>query len=294
MPYSARGIGPLPGSLPFPRPPSMLPPPGAMLPPPGAMVPPFGAMVPPPNSFPPFLMRAPPPSEMQGRMPFMPNSPSGGMPSISSGKGSVTLGGLVNVPVSSAETSKTSVQDSHVSSDPELQRQRDERQAGVRLLQTVCKFMIGILSRNLYPIKAELFEFLPMLCLNESNELEPELARDCMSALSVMSGSLLSPDLVSVSVDGITSVCKSQSWKAKVCGLEFLQVQIFTNFPVFLCAPQSSTQTLIDTVTDLLQDPQLEVREKAGTVLSGLFHCGFITSEQREKNDDQLYSDCQQ
>ena len=48
-------------------------------------------------------------------------------------------------------------------------------------------------------------------------------------------------------------------------------------------APQSSTQTLIDTVTDLLQDPQLEVREKAGTVLSGLFHCGFITSELREK-----------
>jgi proteasome activator subunit 4 len=143
--------------------------------------------------------------------------------------------------------------------------------------------MIGILSRNLYPLKSELFELLPMLCLNESNELEPELARDCMSALSVMSGSLISPELVPLAVEGVTNVCKSQSWKAKVCGLEFLQVQIFTNFAVFLCCPPTSSQALIDTVTSLLQDPQLEVREKAGTVLGGLVHCGFITSEQRAK-----------
>merc|ERR1719354_1038239 len=194
MPYSLSGIVPPPGSLPFPRPLFIIFP--------FFIAPPPGAMVPPPNRFPPFLMRAPLPSEMQGRMPFMPNSPSGGMPSISSDKGSVTLDGLVNVPVSSAETSKTSVQDSHVSSDPELQRQWDERQAGMRLLQTVCKFMIGILSRNLYPIKAELFEFLPMLCLNESNELEPELARDCMSALSVMSGIILYLSILFIS--GIT------------------------------------------------------------------------------------------
>jgi len=166
-----------------------------------------------------------------------------------------------------------------------LQRRWDERQDGVRLLQTVCKFMIGILSRNLYPLKPELFELLPMLCLNESNELEPELARDCMSALSVMSGSLISLDHVPFAVEAVTGVCKSQSWKAKVCGLEFLQVQIFTNFAVFLSSP-SGTQVLIDTVTSLLQDPQLEVREKAGGVLGGLFHCGFITSVDRKKMTD--------
>ncbi len=179
MPSPPGGMFPPPGSMPYPRP----PPPGAMILPPGAMRPPPGAMVPPPNGFPPFLMRGPPPPEMQGRMPFMPHFPPGSVPGTSSDKGSAGM-----VPMMPAETSKTSVQDSHVSSDPELQRQWDERQAGVRLLQTVCKFMIGILSRNLYPLKAELFEFLPMLCLNESNELEPELARDCMSALSVMSG----------------------------------------------------------------------------------------------------------
>jgi len=179
---------------------------------------------------------------------------------------------------------KVAVQDSHVSFDPELQRRWDERQAGVRLLQTACKFIIGILSRNLYPMKAELFEFLPMLCINESNELEPELARDCTTALSVMSGTLLSPELIPKSVEVIKSVCQSQSWKAKVCGLEFLQVQIFTNFAVFISVQNElgAAQTVVDTVVTLLQDPQLEVREKAGTVLGGLVHCGFITAEQRE------------
>ena len=78
--------------------------------------------------------------------------------------------------------------------DGELARRWEERQAGVRLLQTVCKLLAGVLLRSLfslkrteveklfvcrnwYSVKPQLFRFLEMLALNESSELEPDLAR---------------------------------------------------------------------------------------------------------------------
>merc|ERR1719186_2323673 len=49
----------------------------------------------------------------------------------------------------------------------------EERQVGVRLLQTICKLIAGLLLRNNYTVKAELYQFLGMLCTNESSELNP-------------------------------------------------------------------------------------------------------------------------
>ena len=181
------------GTVPMNRPPHMMMPmrPGMMLPRPG-FAPPRPGMMPPnlPMDETTRMMllqsiSANLPMDIRAQMPLAP-LPEGGAQGLQE---SSPHPSLLTEDGSAADVSKkTAVQDSHVSSDPELQKRWEERQAGVRLLQTVCKFVIGILSRNLYPLKPELFEFLPMLCLNESNELEPELAKDCTSALSVMSG----------------------------------------------------------------------------------------------------------
>jgi len=162
-----------------------------------------------------------------------------------------------------------------------LQRKWEERQDGVRLLQTVCKLTTNLLVRNFYPVKQELFKLLPMMCLNESSELEPELARDCTVALACLAEALLPPSTVPTAVQAIVEISCSQSWKAKVCVLEFLQVTIFTNLAAFISVPEEAI-TLVETVLKLLKDSQLEVREKAGQVLGGLFHCNFVSASQRE------------
>ena len=105
--------------------------------------------------------------------------------------------------------------------------------------------------------------------------------------MNIYSGSLLTPALVPSAVQSIVEVSTSQSWKAKVCVLEFLQVIIFTNFAAFVSVP-TETDNLVEIVLNLLKDPQLEVREKAGKVLGGLFHCSFVSAARRETYIDQF------
>ena len=90
----------------------------------------------------------------------------------------------------------------------------EERQIAIRLLQTsiylfflillykslivisfiVSKFMTGILTRRNGPPDPILFELLPLLCINESNDFEPNLARDCTISLAALSQSTLTPE----------------------------------------------------------------------------------------------------
>ena len=74
--------------------------------------------------------------------------------------------------------------------DPLLQAKWERRQDGVRLLQTTCKLLAGVLVRNFYNVKPAMFRLLKLLCLNESSELEPDLARDCTVALACLAGKL--------------------------------------------------------------------------------------------------------
>ena len=65
---------------------------------------------------------------------------------------------------------------------------------------------------------------------------------------------------------------------------------IFTNFAGFASVPTETTQLVLVAV-QLLKDPQLEVREKAGGVLSGLLNCGFVTPSQRETFETEFLAD---
>ena len=65
---------------------------------------------------------------------------------------------------------------------------------------------------------------------------------------------------------------------------------IFINFAAFVSVPEE-TERLVSVVLRLLKDPQLEVREKAGKVLGGLLHCGFVSAHQRETLEAEFLAD---
>merc|ERR1719481_597357 len=165
----------------------------------------------------------------------------------------------------------------------------ESRQQGVRLLQTVCKLIAGVLLRNWYSIKPQLYQFLPMLALNESSELEPELARDCNIALACMATAIVPVKCLPVTVSSLDSVTDNCSWRAKTAMLEFLQVCVFTNLGSFLSLSEQA-RTVLNIVTKLLKDERVEVREKASSVLGGLLHCCFVPSLQVQERADNFKS----
>ena len=74
-------------------------------------------------------------------------------------------------------------------------------------------------------MKPECFQLLEVLCINESNELEPNLARDCTVTLAYFAFTILSREVIGDflgAVEGI--VARSASWKAKTAALDLLQV----------------------------------------------------------------------
>ena len=161
----------------------------------------------------------------------------------------------------------------------ELADKWEERQSGVRLLQTLCKLLAGLLLRNWYTIKPQLFHLLEMLALNESSELEPDLAQDCTLALACLATCILPGPLLSTALDNIEKVASStSSWKAKNAILEFLQIIVFWNFASFKSDP-SAEKRIVAVVLSLIKDERVEVREKASKVLGGIIHCCFISEE---------------
>lgn len=162
------------------------------------------------------------------------------------------------------------------SKDTDLEKKWEDRQSGVRLLQTMCKLIAGVLLRNWYTIKPGLFQLLEMLAINENSELEPDLAQDCNLAMACLATCILPCEVIPTALNAIESVSNSSSWKAKTSLLEFLQIIVFWNFASFksdLKAEERVTQI----VQRHLKDERLEVREKASKVLGGLIHCRFIS-----------------
>lgn len=80
--------------------------------------------------------------------------------------------------------------------------------------------------------------------------------------------------MVSIAVSSIIKVCDYKSWNARRTALNFLQVMIFHNF--FVLDTDEIRKEVEGVITRRLLDDQLEVREVASTLLSGLIHFGYI------------------
>ena len=151
----------------------------------------------------------------------------------------------------------------------------------------MCKLVAGVLLRNWYTVKPDLFKFLEMLALNESSELEPDLARDCNVALACLSTCIVPLKVLPTALKAIEQVSQSESWKAKIAMLEYLQVHVFTNMALFHSQTDQADR-VVNIVTRLIKDDRIEVREKAGKVLGGMLHCSFISADVASKLLDQF------
>merc|ERR1719238_1535494 len=90
-----------------------------------------------------------------------------------------------------------------------------------------------------------------------------------------MAQAILPLSVIPACLQAIDQVSKSGTWKARASVLGLLQVTVFLNMPSLL-----SNVTWVDQVMDVvensLMDERVEVRSKAGQVLSGLLHCAFV------------------
>jgi hypothetical protein len=60
-----------------------------------------------------------------------------------------------------------------------------------------------------------------------------------------------------------------------------IQVTVFLNMPCLL-SNRTWTHQVMDVVENCLVDERVEVRTKAGQVLSGLVHCAFVGKERQD------------
>lgn len=154
--------------------------------------------------------------------------------------------------------------------------ENSERKEAISLLKTVCKWILGNVTRASYSVPPEFFSFLPLLCLLESNDNDEELKQDCTLSLSCMGQAYLSIANIQLAIDSLLQVVSCNSWKARASCLSYLQVMVFTNMFAVIQNDTWVEQTR-NIVLTLLEDERVEVREMAGVALSGFFHCEFIS-----------------
>jgi hypothetical protein len=85
--------------------------------------------------------------------------------------------------------------------------------------------LAGSLHRAFNGVKPEVYQLLEVLCINESNDVEPNLARDCTVTLAYLASAIVPPEIIPTCIDAVANVVENTaSWKAKDAALTFLQV----------------------------------------------------------------------
>jgi len=152
----------------------------------------------------------------------------------------------------------------------------NEKNTALCLLKTMVKWITNSVVRADYSAIPEFFAFLPLVSVMENYEADDELNKICAMMLTSMAQSLTLPEYVATALAAIQEVAEMSSWAARATSLEFLQVFVFHNMAT-LASQDVWVAQVNNLVLRLLKDDRVEVREKAGQVLSGLIHCGFIS-----------------
>ncbi|XP_071784078.1 proteasome activator complex subunit 4-like [Asterias amurensis] len=158
-----------------------------------------------------------------------------------------------------------------------------EKEAAIRLCKTVMKWLVSTLGGMFPSTPSVIFQFLPLLAPLEGFESDEELSLLAKVLMAYMAQALLQPETIPIVLGSLQQIALGTSWRAKVTLLGYLQVMVYYN--LFTVSNQSqSVATIHQLVLDLLKDDRLEVREMAGTTLSGLFHCGVFSIEPKLQN----------
>uniref|UniRef100_A0A8C6U8T4 Proteasome activator subunit 4b n=1 Tax=Neogobius melanostomus TaxID=47308 RepID=A0A8C6U8T4_9GOBI len=150
----------------------------------------------------------------------------------------------------------------------------DERTQAVKLLKTVLKWLMASAGRTFTTPVQQQLQLLPLLfkiAPVEIDESYDEMKQDARTCLSLMSQGLLYPE----HIPSVLAMLINRSWHARFSVLTYLQIMVFYNLFMLLSLP-AEVLRIRALVMQLLLDEQLEVRDMAGTTLSGLLQCQFF------------------
>lgn len=112
--------------------------------------------------------------------------------------------------------------------------------AAIRLFKTVCKWIVGSISRTNFGAVAEYYELFPLACLLQSYESDEELSSVCDSMLALLAQSLTLRAHMPAALTAIEQVAASSSWSARAACAEFLQVFVVDDnihYDGYICWP---------------------------------------------------------
>ncbi|KAF7667140.1 hypothetical protein LDENG_00077040 [Lucifuga dentata] len=154
----------------------------------------------------------------------------------------------------------TSEQEIHNHVHEENTQETDKRTQAVKLLKTVLKWLMASAGRTFTTPVQQQLQLLPLLfkiAPVEIDESYDEMKQDARTCLSLMSQGLLYPEHIPLVLAALEEMSGSRSWHARYSVLTYLQIMVFYNLFTLLSVPT-------------------EVRDMAGTTLSGLLQCQFF------------------
>ncbi|XP_042364278.1 proteasome activator complex subunit 4B [Plectropomus leopardus] len=157
-------------------------------------------------------------------------------------------------------------------------QETDKRTQAVKLLKTVLKWLMASAGRTFTTPVQQQLQLLPLLfkiAPVEIDESYDEMKQDARTCLSLMSQGLLYPEHIPLVLAALEEMAGSRSWHARFSVLTYLQIMVFYNLFTLLSVP-AEVLRIRKLLMQLLLDEQLEVRDMAGTTLSGLLQCQFF------------------
>ena len=160
----------------------------------------------------------------------------------------------------------------------------DKEKKEKNALETFSMWMYSYMSTKSIAMKEELYKTIPILCENvEDPKLDDNVNADadelprCLSALCEMRTSFTPSNLVPIVLKMIWKVTQtSESLRAILAALDFLQVFVFANF-MSICFHDDYIEEIESNVLKLISHGKLEVRQRAAKVFCGLIHSSLVS-----------------
>ena len=141
------------------------------------------------------------------------------------------------------------------------------REAALRLLQTLAKWVAGSCLAGVRGPAPCLLRLLPHLLGQDWQEADPQLAGDCRLALARLATAPHRASSLAGLVTTLEQVAASPSWRTRVSCLEFLETLLHSSFMVLARSGQLRPR-LVSMVMGALNDAQIEVRVQAAQVIT--------------------------
>lgn len=177
----------------------------------------------------------------------------------------------------SSRVTAISIEDGFSAASPNPDEGKKEK--SLRLFKTICRWMQESIMRSFFGGISIFYNVYPIICQFENNENDEELSETCSRTLALLAQSFTLPEHIPAALAAVDKISESSSWSARSSCAEFLQVLVFHNMSTLISNKEWIKQVQ-NVVLRLLEDENVQVREKAGQILGGLLHCTLLPEQE--------------